>query len=247
MRIGILGAGSIGSTLARKLAAAGHDVKVANSRGPETIEPDVLATGAVAVESSAVVQDVQVLITSIPLSAMSAIRPLVAILPADAIIIDTSNYYPARDGHLQMLEEGQVESLWVVEQIGRPVAKAWNAILSGTFEAKGAPAGDPNRLAIPVAADSDADRDTAMALVEETGFDAVDAGTLPNSWRQQPGAPAYCTELTARDMPGALASADKVLLPGRRDKAMAIIGERVEAGESLTVDDLVTINRSIYA
>lgn len=246
MRIGILGAGSIGSTLARRLAAAGHEVKVANSRGPETIDSDVLTTGAAAVEASTVVHDVEVLITSIPLTAMPAIKPLVANLPADATIIDTSNYYPARDGHLQALDEGEVESLWITEQIGRPVAKAWNAILSETFKTKGASAGDPNRLAIPVAAHSDADRDTAMALVEETGFDAVDAGSLPDSWRQQPGAPAYCTELTAQDMPAALASADKNVLPERRDKAMAIIGERVEAGESLTVDDLVAINRATY-
>lgn len=150
MRIGILGAGSIGSTLARKLAAAGHDVKVANSRGPETIDSDVLATGATAVEASAVVHDVEVLITSIPLSAMPGIKPLVTGLPAEVVVIDTSNYYPARDGQLQALDEGQVESVWVAEQIGRPVVKAWNAILSGTFEAKGLAAGDAGRLAVPV-------------------------------------------------------------------------------------------------
>lgn len=246
MRIGILGAGSIGSTLARKLAAAGHEVKVANSRGPETIDPDVLATGATAVEAPAVVQEVEVLITSIPLSAMPAIRNVVAGLPVDAIVIDTSNYYPARDGQLQALEEGQVESVWITEQIGRPVAKAWNAILSGTFEAQGLPAGDPHRLAIPVAADADTTRETAMALVEDTGFDAVDAGSLSESWRQQPGAPAYCTELTLQHLPAALAAAEKDRLPERRDKAMAVIGERVGAGLSLTVDDFVAINRAIY-
>lgn len=246
MKIGILGAGSIGSTLARKLAAAGHEVKVANSRGPETIDADVLASGSTAAEASTVVQDVEVLITSIPLSAMPAIRPLVANLPADAIVIDTSNYYPARDGQIQALEEGQVESLWITEQIGRPAVKAWNAIPSESFKAKGAPAGDLKRLAIPVAADRDADRDTAMALVEDTGFDAVDAGSLSDSWRQQPGAPAYCTELTLQHLPAALAAAEKDVLPERRDEAMAIISKRAESGESLTVDDLVAINRAIY-
>jgi predicted dinucleotide-binding enzyme len=247
MKIGILGAGSIGSTLAHKLAAAGHEVKVANSRGPETIAADALTTGAAAVKAADVVQDVEVLITSIPLRGMPGIKPLIADLSRDAIIIDTSNYYPARDGHVQALEEGQVESLWVTEQLGRPVVKAWNAITSGTFEAKGAPAGDPNRLAIPVAADDDSSRETAMTLVEETGFDALDAGSLADSWRQQPGAPAYCTELTLEEMPAALAAADKDVLPGRRDKAMAVIGKRMEAGDSLTVADLVAINRAIYA
>ena len=131
-------------------------------------------------------------------------------------------------------------------QLGRPVAKAWNAILSGTFKAKGAPAGDPTRLAIPVAADRDADKETAMTLVEDTGFDAVDAGTLADSWRQQPGAPAYCTELTREEMPAALAIAEKDVLPERRDKAMAAIGERAQAGSALTVTDLVALNRVIY-
>lgn len=86
-----------------------------------------------------------------------------------------------------------------------------------------------------------------MTLVEETGFDALDAGSLADSWRQQPGAPAYCTELTLEEMPAALAAADKDVLPGRRDKAMAVIGKRMEAGDSLTVADLVAINRAIYA
>ncbi|MCW2131924.1 NADPH-dependent F420 reductase [Arthrobacter sp. VKM Ac-2550] len=246
MKIGILGAGSIGSTLACKLAAAGHEVKVANSRGPETIEADILATGATAVNASDVVQDVEVLITSIPLSGMPAVKPLVANLPTDALVVDTSNYYPARDGHVQAIDEGQVESLWIAEQLGRPVAKAWNAILSGTFKAKGAPAGDPTRLAVPVAADRDADRETAMTLVEDIGFDAVDAGTLADSWRQQPGAPAYCTELPLQEMPAALAVAEMGVLPERRDKAMAAIGERVQAGRALTVADLVALNRVMY-
>ncbi|WP_026532954.1 NADPH-dependent F420 reductase [Arthrobacter sp. H41] len=244
MRISILGAGSIGSTLALKLAAAGHDVKVANSRGPETINSDVLATGATAVEAATLVHDVKVLITSIPLSAMPAIKALVADLPANAIVIDTSNYYPLRDGHVQALDEGQVESVWVAEQIGRPVAKAWNAILSGTFEAKGLAAGQVGRLAIPVAADHEANQQTAMSLVEDTGFDAVYAGRLADSWRQQPGAPAYCTELSRDELTDALARADNDLLPGRRDQAMATIGKKFD---SLTTDDIVTLNRTTYA
>ncbi|MCQ6270583.1 NAD(P)-binding domain-containing protein [Pseudarthrobacter sp. R1] len=244
MKIGILGAGSIGSALALKLAAAGHEVKVANSRGPETINSDVLVTGATAVEAATVRHNIEVLITSIPLSAMPAIKPLVADLPRGAIIIDTSNYYPLRDGHVQALDEGQVESIWVAEQIGRPVTKAWNAILSQTFQAKGVAAGQVGRLAIPVAADHEADQQIAMSLVEDTGFDAIYAGRLADSWRQQPGAPAYCTELTRDELPDALARADKDLLPSRRDQAMATIGQKFD---SLTTDDVVTINRTTYA
>lgn len=244
MKIGILGAGSIGSTLAQKLAEAGHQVKIANSRGPETIDEMVLATGATAVEASDVVRDVEVLVTSIPLARMAGIRPLLEELPVGAVVVDTSNYYPLRDGHIEALDGGQVEGLWVSEQIGRPVVKAWNAILSGTFEVKGRPAGQAGRLAIPVAGDDERGRRIAMSLVEDTGFDAVDADTLSESWRQQPGAPAYCTELTRDELPAALARAQKDLLAGRRDQVMATIGDRFG---SLTSDDIAALNRATYA
>ena len=98
MKIGILGAGHIGKTLARKLSAAGHDVKVANSRGPETIAPDVLATGARAVTAAQAVGDVDVVILSIPLNRIPAVETLIAKLPAETVLMDTSNYYPQRDG-----------------------------------------------------------------------------------------------------------------------------------------------------
>src|SRR4051812_27802501 len=98
MKIGILGVGHIGKTLARKLAAAGHDVKVANSRGPKTIEPDVLECGARAVATSAAVDAVDVVVLSIPLNRIPEIAPLIAKLPAETVVMDTSNYYPQRDG-----------------------------------------------------------------------------------------------------------------------------------------------------
>ena len=148
MKIGILGAGSIGATLARKLSGAGHDVKVANSRGPETIDSDIAAAGARPVQAADVVTDVEVLITSIPLSRMPEIGPLIANLPANAVIVDTSNYYPLRDGRVQALDDGQVESVWITEQLGRPVAKAWNAITAGSFQANG------KKWAIPIASQS---------------------------------------------------------------------------------------------
>jgi predicted dinucleotide-binding enzyme len=247
MKIGILGAGSIGATLARKLCGAGHDVKVANSRGPETISSDILAAGARAVKAPDVVTDIDVLITSIPLSRMTEIRRLLANLPANAVIVDTSNYYPLRDGRVQALEDGQVESVWITEQVGRPVAKAWNAITAGSFDANGKELGDPDRIAIPVAADRDHDKQVAMALVEETGFDAVDAGSLADSWRQQPGAPSYCTDLARQEIPNALAAADKGRLPQRRDIAIAAVTERFADYSTVTTDYLVRLNRAIYS
>jgi 8-hydroxy-5-deazaflavin:NADPH oxidoreductase len=247
MKIGILGTGHIGKTLVRKLSAAGHDVKVANSRGPDTIEPDVLASGGRAVTAQEAVVDVDAVILSIPLNRLPGIAPLIASVPAETVVIDTSNYYPARDGRLEAIEAGQVESLWVSEQLGRPIVKAWNAIGSDSFARKGTPAGSPDRIAIPVAADSDRDRQVGMALVEDTGFDAFDAGTLADSWRQQPGAPGYCTDLTLDEMPAAHAAAERARLPKRRDLAVAAIVERV--GDGTTNPDAeygVRLNRALY-
>jgi 8-hydroxy-5-deazaflavin:NADPH oxidoreductase len=247
MKIGILGTGHIGKTLVRKLSAAGHDVKVANSRGPDTIEPDVLASGGRAVTAQEAVVDVDAVILSIPLNRLPGIAPLIASVPAETVVIDTSNYYPARDGRLEAIEAGQVESLWVSEQLGRPIVKAWNAIGSDSFARKGKPAGSPDRIAIPVAADSDRDRQVGMALVEDTGFDAFDAGTLADSWRQQPGAPGYCTDLTLDEMPAAHAAAERARLPKRRDLAVAAIVERV--GDGTTNPDAeygVRLNRALY-
>lgn len=247
MKIGILGTGNIGATLVRKLGQAGHAVKVANSRGPETIDPDILSTGARATTPADAVADVDVVILSIPFSKIPDVAPLLSGLPEDVVVIDTSNYYPARDGRIDAVEAGQVESLWVVEQIGRPIAKAWNAIGTDPLADKGAPAGTPGRIALPVAADRDEDLRVAMALVEETGLDAVDAGSLADSWHQQPGAPAYCTNLTRDEIGAALASAEKARLPKRRDLVAAAMAERMEGSSAkLDPDYLPRLNRALY-
>lgn len=217
MNIGILGAGNIGTTLAHRLAAVGHDVKVANSRGPETLSPRALSTGAKAATANEVVVGVQVLVTSVPFARVPDIRTLIEQLPDDAVVIDTSNYYPHRDGNIDAVDRGQIESLWVSEQFGRKVTKAWNAIGTGSFDSKAMPPGDPARVAIPVAGDDDAQRALAMSLVEETGFDAFDAGLLEDSWRQQPGTPVYCTDHTKEQIADVLAAADISRSIRRRD------------------------------
>lgn len=212
--------------MALKLAAAGHDVKVANSRGPETIGADVLASGARAVSSTDAVKDVDVLILATPPASFSAVAPLVAGLPAETVIIETSNYHPIRDGRIDAIEAGQVESLWVAEQLGRPVVKAWNSLIINSLVTEGRPTGSPERIALPVAADRDSDRKVGMQLVEDTGFDAYDAGTLSESWRQQPGAPSYCTDLTREELPAPLEAAERGRLAKRRDLAAGVFIER---------------------
>lgn len=230
MKIGILGTGNIGKTLVTRLSEAGHDVKVANSRGPETIDADLLTAGAQAVTTEDALIDVDAVILSIPLNRIPGIAPLVARLPAETVVIDTSNYYPFRDNKIEVIENGQVESLWVAEQLGRPIAKAWNAIGSASLARKAKPAGAADRIAIPVAADRDQDRKVAMTLINDTGLDAFDAGSLADSWRQQPGAPVYCTDLTYDEIADALNRAERERLPKRRDLGVAVMQERLGDG-----------------
>jgi predicted dinucleotide-binding enzyme len=246
MRIGIIGTGMIGATLAQRLAGAGHEVSVANSRGPETIEGKVLSTGAQAVEASEVSAGVDALVVSVPLSRIPDISPLVRSAPETAVVIDTSNYYPMRDGTIAELESGQVESLWVVEKLGRPVVKAWNAIGAHSFADRATQPGASDRIAVPVAGDDDDAKSLAMTLVEDTGFGAVDAGVLKDSWRQQPGTPAYCTDRTAEELPSFLAAADHERSARRRDIVLAAVMERSEVEGSISGDYLVRLGRAVY-
>lgn len=247
MKIGIIGTGNIGKTLALKLSGAGHDVKVANSRGPETIDKSVLANGARAVTSADAVQDVDVVITSTPPWAFPKLAPLFKPLPENLVVIDTSNYYPGRDERIEAIENGQVESVWTAEQIGRPIVKAWNAIYTESFATKGTPRGTPGRIAIPIAADRDADYDVAAKLMDDTGFDAVKTGKLEDSWRQQPGTPVYCTDLTAEEAKKALQAADRAEAPKRRDESLKIVMQLVqEKGRMPTSDEVIPLNRKLY-
>jgi predicted dinucleotide-binding enzyme len=243
MRIAVIGTGAIGGNLARRLSAAGHDVQAAGARGPEAVPDDVLEFGARAATSAAAVQDQDVIILSIPFGRVPELAALLASIPGETVVIDTSNYYPHLNGHIDAVANGQVESLWVTEQLGRPVVKAWNAALAGTQQTKGVQAGTPGRIAIPIAADSDEARRVAMRLVDDTGFDPFDAGALADSWRQQPGMPAYCTELTLEDLGPALAAADRAEGPRTRDRLM----ERFAALTSTpTLEEVVEINRSAH-
>jgi len=247
MKIGILGSGHIGRTLARKLAATGHEVKVANSRGPDTVDADALSTGARAVTKEEAVSGVEVVILSIPFIGIPALAPLLAGLPVETVVIDTSNYITARDDKIAEIEDGMADSVWVTKQLGRPIAKAWNSIYSVTLAEKGKPAGHTDRIAAPVAADRRRDRDVTMALVEDTGFDAYDAGPIAESWRQQTGSPSYCTEVTLAELPKALASADLARSRRRSDLASKVYSERFEAGHNPGGDFIIQLSRLLYA
>ena len=243
MRVGILGAGKIGGTLVRRLSASGHRVKLANSRGPETIGELAAEAGAKAVHADDAVRDAQVIIASVPLGRLPALRTVLSTAPDDAVVVDTSNYFSFRDGLITALEEGQVESEWVEEQLGRSVVKAWNNILAGSFATKAAPAGSAGRIALAVAGDDARAKAIAMELVDISGFDAVDSGSIAESWRQQPGTPAYCTELGAAQLRLALAAADRSESPKRRD---LMVARMLEINGSPSNEDLLRLSREIY-
>src|SRR3954471_11861093 len=198
MKVGIIGAGMIGETLARRLAQLGHQVAIANSRGPETLRDLASDVGATAVTAHEAARSGEVVVITIPERAVPDLpRDLFAGMPAQIVVIDTGNYYPSRDGRISAIEDGQPESAGVAEQIGRPVIKAFNNIDSKSLLENGRSKGTPDRIALPVAGDHVDVRAKVLRLVDELGFDPVDAGGIEESWRQQPGTPCYTQDYNA--------------------------------------------------
>ena len=226
MRIGIIGAGNIGGTLARRLIALGHEVSIANSRGPETLAALARETGAkpVTVEQAARAGDV-VIVTIPERSVPDLPKGLFDGVAKDVVVVDTGNYYPRhRDGLIQEIESGKTESRWVSDRLGRPVVKAFNNIRAGSLAKGGKPKGTPGRIALPVAGDDPRAKAVVMRLVEELGFDPIDAGSLDESWRQQPETPVYATDFDADRVRRALAQASPERPAGFRAGAGAPAG-----------------------
>lgn len=213
MKIGIIGAGNIGGTLARRLTQLGHEVSIANSRGPDTLAGLAQETGArpATVEQAARAGDV-VIVTIPEKSVRDLPKGLFDGVPGEVVVVDTGNYYPRhRDGLIQEIETGKTESRWVSDRLGRTVVKAFNNIRAQSLGAAGKPKGARDRIALPVAGDDPSAKRVVMQLVEELGFDPIDAGTLDESWRQQPGTPVYTADYDADRVKRALAEAS----PGR--------------------------------
>lgn len=193
MRIGIVGAGMIGGSLAALFGARGHEVLLSNSRGPQTLR-DQVASLPPGVQASTVEQAARggdVVVVAIPLHRFPE-------LPADAfagkIVVDTGNYYPGRDGVLPQLESGQTTSSEMVAAhlAGARLVKAFNTIYFQTLQADGRPdAPEEERLAIPVAGDDAAAKQVVAELIREIGFAPVDTGSLADGRRQEPDTPVY--------------------------------------------------------
>lgn len=209
LKIGVIGAGHIGSTLVRHFTRLGHDVAVANSRGPETLADLAKETGAQPVQVTDAVRGRDLVVVTIPESKVPKLPAgLFKGVPADTVVIDTGNYYPRqRDGKIEGIENGLPESRWVERQLGRPVIKVFNNIFAEHLAKKGKPPGTPGRIALPVSGDNSQAKAVVMELVDQIGFDAVDAGGLEESWRQQPGTPVYAADLDAAGVRRALAEA----------------------------------------
>jgi predicted dinucleotide-binding enzyme len=209
LKIGIIGAGKIGGSLTRLLRELGHEVLVSNSRDPETLAELAEETGATAVWAAEAPVDADLVIVSIPQKNVPDLAEgIVGTAKAGAPVIETNNYYPQqRDGRIDAIEEGTPESVWVSEQLGAPVFKVFNGIFWKHLLERGVPAGTEGRIALPIAGDDEANKKIVSDLVDQLGFDPVDAGPLSESWRQQPDTPVYGKDLDAEGAKRALAEA----------------------------------------
>lgn len=218
MEIGIIGVGNIGGTLARQLAGLGQDVKIANSRGPETLTgmADEIGATSVTVEEAARARDL--VIISIPEKAVLDL-PRDVLASSKAVIVDTGNYYPVRDGRIHEIDAGMNESVWVSKMIGQRVVKAFNHIFAASLASRGLPPGAPGRISLSIFGDDAADKQLVLRLINDIGFDGIDAGSLADSWRQQPGTPAYTIDVDAEARKAALAQADQTKISQYREEA----------------------------
>ncbi len=208
--IGLIGAGHIGSQLARAAIAQGHDVVLSNSRGPETLTDLVAELGPSAragtPAEAAAAADIAVVTTPVSAIGSVPVEPL-----AGKPVIDTNNYYSQRDGVISELEDGSLTSAELLQRhlAGAKVVKAFNHIQSAAITAEAQAAGTPGRRALAVAGDDDAAKATVASFIDAIGFDVVDLGALAEGWRVQPNTPGYGPRLTADELRAAAEDATR--------------------------------------
>lgn len=234
MNFGIIGAGPIALGIERRLINANHNVKVADARSIEKLNNKNVQSHKVSLQE--VAKDIDILILSIPIQSINLVKDTIKQLENHVLVVDTSNYYPMMYGNIEVLDQGEVESVWVSNQLNRNIVKAFNNQLAYTLQS----ATQSDRIAYSVAGDDQFQKQRIMELIEEIDFEAVDGGTLDESWRQQPGTPAYCTELNKEQMVQALKDADK-------EKSYVLKNEIMSKfTPSMTHDDIVQLNRKTF-
>jgi predicted dinucleotide-binding enzyme len=221
-RAGLIGAGNVGTAIATRLVQLGWEVDVANSRGPQTLQDFARQTGARAVTIDEIGSGAELLVLAVPLVSIPELQRVIQHLPPHAVVVDTGNYVPPRDGVIPEIVDGLPETAWVAQRLGVPVVKAFNNIIAGSLATTGTTVGTVGRVALPVSGDDPRGRTVVMRLVEDLGFTPHDSGALDESWRQQPGQPAYCTNPTIAELPALLERADQAEGPGRRDQALKV-------------------------
>ena len=208
--IGIIGAGNIGSQVARAVIEQGYDVVISNSRGPETLADLVADLGpkARAATAEEAGEAGEIVVVTVPLGAIDTIpvEPLVG-----KVVIDTNNYYPERDGQIAALDEETTTTAEMLQDhlVGAHVVKAFNHIGADHLTEHATPAGTPDRRALVIAGDDAAAKTTVADLIDEFGFDTVDAGALAEGWRIQRDTPGYGPRLTVDELREALAAAKR--------------------------------------
>jgi hypothetical protein len=237
----ILGAGHVGTALAKNLTSVGYTVFIANSRGPSTLREVAAGTGANAVAVADMPTDLDILIVAVPMGRINDLpKSWIASLSERTVFVDAGNYYPARDGAIAAIDKGLPETRWVAEQLQVPFIKAFNNIIAARLASCGKPKGSHNRIALPVAGDDDISRQRVMKIVDEIGFDPFDAGLLSESWRQQPGQPAYCTDPNANELPRLLSRADSSKGAKNRNRASSLLAR---LPEGYPAAELVRVSR----
>jgi predicted dinucleotide-binding enzyme len=210
--IGFIGAGHIGSQLARLAVARGYNAVLSNSRGPETLASLVaeLGRGARAATPQQAAEAGDIVVVTIPLK---NIRDVPVAPLAGKIVIDTNNYYPQRDGHIRELDDETMTTSELLQAHlpASKVVKAFNHIYAAALTTDAQPAGTPNRRALVIAGDDAGAKATVARLIDEFGFDTVDIGPLKESWRIQRDTPGYGPRRTADELRADIAAAERVV------------------------------------
>ena len=208
--LGIIGAGHIGSQIARVAIAQGYEVVIANSRGPETLTDLVAELGpkARAATATEAGEAGDVVVVTVPLRAIGEV-PVAPL--AGKIVLDTNNYYFERDGHIDALDKGETTTSEIVQQHlpTSKIAKAFNHIFAADITTTGSPAGTPDRRALATAGDREA-VEFVTRFYDAAGFDTVDIGPLSESWRVERDRPAYVVRQNAEELRANLAIANRV-------------------------------------